>query len=34
MAEGIYHAGQFIVEDLRLVTTTGLEVNLINSVMG
>ena len=34
MAEGMQHAGQFIVEELKLVTTTGLEVNLINSVMG
>ena len=34
MAEGMQHAGQFIIEDIRLVTTTGLEVNLINSVMG
>ena len=32
--EGLQHAGQFIVEELKLVTTTGLEVNLINSVMG
>ena len=34
MAEGLQHAGQYIIEDLRLVTTTGLEVNLINSVIG
>ena len=34
MAEGLQHAGQYIIEDLRLVTTSGLEVNLINSVMG
>ena len=34
MAEGLQHAGQFIIEDLRLVTTTGLEVNLITSVIG
>ena len=29
-----YHAGQFIVDELRLVTTTGLEVDLITSVLG
>ena len=29
MAEGLQHAGQYVIEDLRLVTTTGLEVNLI-----
>ena len=34
MAEGLEHAGQYIIEDLRLVTTTGLEVNLKTSVMG
>jgi hypothetical protein len=34
MAVGLQHAGQFIVDDLRLITTTGLEINLINSVMG
>jgi len=34
MAEGLQHAGQYIIEDLRLVTTTGLEVNLITSVLG
>ena len=34
MAEGLQHAGQFVIEDLRLVTTSGLEVNLINSVIG
>ena len=34
MAEGLQHAGQYVIEDLRLVTTTGLEVNLINSVLG
>jgi len=34
MAEGLQHAGQYIIEDLRLVTTTGLEVNLKTSVMG
>ena len=34
MAEGLQHAGQFTVDDLRLVTTTGLEINLINSVIG
>ena len=34
MAEGLQHAGQYIIEDLRLVTTTGLEVDLTTSVMG
>ena len=34
MAEGLQHAGQYIIEDLRLVTTTGVEVNLITSVLG
>ena len=34
MAEGLQHAGQYIIEDLRLVTTTGLEINLITSVLG
>jgi hypothetical protein len=34
MAEGLQHAGQYIIEDLRLVTTSGLEVNLTTSVMG
>ena len=28
MAKGLQHAGDFIVDDLRLVTTTGLEIDL------
>ena len=34
MANGLQHAGQFVVDDLRLVTTTGLEIDLRTSVMG
>ena len=34
MANGLQHAGQFVVDDLRLVTTTGLEIDLKTSVMG
>ena len=34
MAKGLQTAGEFIIEELKLVTTSGLEVNLINSVMG
>ena len=34
MAEGIQTAGEFIIEELKLVTTTGLVVDLIGSVMG
>ena len=33
MAVGLHHAGDFIVDKLLLVTTSGLEVDLINSVM-
>ena len=32
--EKIKHAGDYIIEDLRLVTTTGLEVDLKTSVVG
>ena len=34
MAEGLEGAGAFIIDELRLVTTTGLEVDLLTSVMG
>ena len=34
MAKGLQHAGQFIVDDLRLVTTTGLEIDLKTLVLG
>ncbi|MAG25169.1 hypothetical protein CMI47_06280 [Candidatus Pacearchaeota archaeon] len=34
MAKGIQTAGEFIIEELRLVTTSGLEVDLITSVVG
>ena len=34
MAQGLQHAGQYVIEDLRLVTTTGLEINLRTQVMG
>ena len=34
MVEGLQHAGQYVIEDLRLVTTTGLEVDLKTSLMG
>ena len=34
MAKGLQHAGQFHVDDLRLVTTTGLEIDLKTSVLG
>ena len=34
MAKGLQHAGDFIVDDLRLVTTTGLEIDLKTLVLG
>ena len=34
MSEGLTNAGQFIIDDLRLITTTGLEVDLQTSLMG
>ena len=34
MAKGLQHAGQFHIDDLRLVTTTGLEIDLKTSVLG
>ena len=34
MARGIQTAGEFIIEELKLVTTSGLEVDLITSVIG
>jgi hypothetical protein len=34
MAKGIQTAGEFIIEELKLVTTSGLEVDLITSVIG
>ena len=34
MAEGIFSAGEYIVDKLLLVTTSGLEINLIKSFMG
>jgi hypothetical protein len=34
MEDGLYGAGAFTIDELRLVTTTGLEIDLITSVMG
>jgi len=34
MAEGLTGPGDFIIEELRLITTTGLEVDLSTMVMG
>ena len=34
MKEGLTGPGDFIIEELKLVTTTGLVVDLIGSVMG
>jgi len=34
MAKGIQTAGEFILDELRLVTTSGLEVDLITTVIG
>ena len=34
MAKGIQTAGEFIIEELKLVTTSGLEVDLTTSVIG
>ena len=34
MAEGLTGPGDFIIEELKLVTTTGLEVDLSTMVMG
>ena len=34
MAKGIQTAGEFIIEELKLVTTSGLKVDLTTSVIG
>ena len=34
MAKGLQTAGEFIIEELRLVTTSGLEIDLTTSVVG
>ena len=34
MAKGIQSAGEFEIEELKLVTTSGLEVDLTTSVIG
>ena len=34
MAKGLQHAGQFIVDELRLVTTNGFDLDLKSSLMG
>ena len=34
MAKGLQTAGEFIIEELKLVTTSGLEVDLTTSVIG
>ena len=34
MAKGIQTAGEFKIEELKLVTTSGLEVDLTTSVIG
>ena len=32
--EGIQEPGDFVIDELNLVTTSGLEVDLLTSVMG
>ena len=34
MAKGLQHAGQFIIDELRLVTTNGFDLDLKSSLMG
>jgi len=34
MAEGLQHPGEFVLDELRLVTSAGTEVDLLTSVMG
>ena len=33
MAKGLQHAGQFIIDELRLVTTNGYDLDLKSSLM-